>query len=373
MKIVFLARSLGRGGAERQLMLMAGELARRHDVVVVTFYDGAPVYATRGPAPRLRSLAKRGRWDIAGFLLRFMGVVRDEKPDVVYAFMGPPSLVALTAPLARSGTRVVWGIRSSNMELARYDRLAVAARHAERLLSRFADLIISNSFAGRAQAEREGFAARRMIVIGNGIDTSAFARRASARAEVREALGIAADAPLVGSVARVDPMKGYEVFVEAAARVAASHPGVHFVAAGDGAPGYRATLADQARGLGLDGRLHWLGQVDDVAHIYSALDVATSTSVFGEGFSNSVGEAMACGVPCVVTDVGDAGHVVGDTGIVVPSNDPERLADGWRALLDLSPAERAARGERARQRVAERFSVATMVEATERALVGVVG
>ncbi len=371
MRIQFLTRSLGCGGAERQLVLMAKALARTHQVEVVTFYSGDNHFAgDLALAPLLHSLDKRGRWDVLPFMTRFVRHLRQTRPDVVYAFMGPASLVALAARAAAPDTRLVWGIRSSNMALDRYDWLAARLRFLECRLSRFADLLISNSEAGRDQALADGFANRQILVIDNGIDTSVFRRRPGAREALAQRLGLPAGTPLVGTIARIDPMKGYEVFLQAAEQLHQALPQVHFVAGGAGAAGYTATLRDQARARGLDQHVHWLGQVDDVSGLYSAVDLYTSASVFGEGFSNAVGEAMACGAPCVVTDVGDAARIVGDTGLVVPAGDAPRLANAWRQLLDLPADARLAWGMRAQQRVVEHFSVHALVRATEAALAG---
>ena len=371
MKIQFLTRSLGCGGAERQLVLMAKALARTHQVEVVTFYSGDNHFADdQALAPLLHSLNKRGRWDVLPFVARFVRHVRQTRPDVVYAFMGPASLVALTARMAAPGTRVVWGIRSSNMALDRYDWLAARLRRLECRLSRFADLLISNSQAGRDQALADGFVNRRILVIDNGIDTSVFQRRPGAPDALARRLGLPPGTPLVGTMARIDPMKGYEVFLQAAERLHQAMPQVHFVAGGAGAADYAATLRAQAQALGLERHVHWLGQVDDVSALYSAFDLYTSASVFGEGFSNSVGEAMACGAPCVVTDVGDAARIVGETGTVVPAGNAQALADGWRQILALPVEARLAQGALAQRRVVAHFSVDALVRATEAALAG---
>lgn len=369
MNLVLLVRSLGMGGAERQLVLLARELSRRHDVTVLTFYSGADHFdeSSIGQA-RLVRLDKRGRWDLLGFLWRYLSAVRRARPDVVYAFMGPASLVALTSRLGHSRARVVWGLRSSNVDLTHYGWFARRVRQLEARLSRRADRIVSNSVAGMLQAKADGFAGDRMIVIGNGIDTQSFRRHPDARDGLRRTLGLPAQSRLVGMLARIDPMKGHGIFLEAAAALARRQPDLHFVLGGDGPTTLVAALREQAEHLGLGTRLHWLGRVEDVTRVYSALDVAVSASIFGEGFSNAVGEAMACGLPCVVTDVGDSARIVADTGVVVPPGDARALAAGIQRLLALSDEERSAWGRRAAEHIGAHHSVHTMVAATEAAL-----
>ncbi|MBE3143162.1 MAG: glycosyltransferase, partial [Planctomycetes bacterium] len=110
-----------------------------------------------------------------------------------------------------------------------------------------------------------------------------------------------------------------------------------------------------------------------IAAVYNALDICCSTSIFGEGFPNVVGEAMACGIPCVVTDVGDSAMVVGETGRVAPVSDIEALAQALRTMILLSDAERSALGEMARQRILSNFSLQRMISNTETALAALVG
>ena len=128
---------------------------------------------------------------------------------------------------------------------------------------------------------------------------------------------------------------------------------------------YRAAALATLETANLGTRLRWRGQVRDMPAFYSALDLLTSSSAFGESFSNVAAEAMACGVPCVLTNVGDAREIVSDTGLVVPPRDPEALAAAWDAMLGRTGPELSAA---CRRRVEEHFSVERLVEATEAAL-----
>jgi len=369
MRILLFTRSLGVGGAERQLLLLARELRSRHDVRVLTFYgDESPLTAEPWLRPMWESLDKRHRWDTLPFLIRFLRALRRWQPDLVYAFTGPPSLVALCARLRRHRPAIVWGVRSSNVDMSRYDSLAPWIRRAECRLSGWADGIIANSHAGREQALLDGFANTRIEVIGNGIDTSLFKPARTEGAALRSRLGIPPDAPVIGTIARLDPMKGYEVLLDAAALLHSRLPQVHWVLGGGGEAAYVRDLHERGEALGLAARVHWIGPVSEVPATHSAFDLFTSTSVFGEGFSNSVGEAMACGLPCVVTDVGDAARIVGDTGRVVAANDPAALAQAWHDLVERPAAERRQIGALALQRVHSAFSVKAMVDRTEQTM-----
>jgi glycosyltransferase involved in cell wall biosynthesis len=158
-------------------------------------------------------------------------------------------------------------------------------------------------------------------------------------------------------VGRYHGKKGHGVFLEAAAYAMTERPDAHFLLAGRGVDGSNARLVARIADLGLGARVHLLGERLDLARVYSALDLL-STASFNEGSPGVVGEAMACGTPCVVTDVGDSARVVGDTGIVVPPREPAELARAWTKLLAMPADDRAALGRRARRRIEEHFSLA---------------
>ena len=169
---------------------------------------------------------------------------------------------------------------------------------------------------------------------------------------------------LVGLVARHHPMKDHAGFFHAARLVAQACPSVRFVMIGRGTNS-QSPVADLARANQLENRVFLLGERSDMPRLTAALDIACSSSAWGEGFSNTIGEAMACGVPCVVTDVGDSAYAVGDTGISVPPNNPQALADAISRLVAAGSERRHCLGEAARRRIETEFSLAAIVHRYE--------
>jgi glycosyltransferase involved in cell wall biosynthesis len=162
-------------------------------------------------------------------------------------------------------------------------------------------------------------------------------------------------------------MKDHETFVDAMARVAAVRPNLWLVMAGRGVDPGNVRLVDAIARKGLLGRTSLCGEVADTPSLFAALDVAVSAS-YSEAFPNVVGEAMASGLPCVVTDAGDSARLVGssgESGIVVPTRDPAAMAAAVTRLLELGPEERASMGVRARARIAAEFSLDRMVRRYE--------
>jgi glycosyltransferase involved in cell wall biosynthesis len=366
IKLTFLVRSLDYGGAQRQLVTLAKALDKdRFDVTVISFYSGEPLEADlEHSGVRFISLNKRGRWDLFGFLLRLIREMRVIHPAVVHGYLDIPNLLALfIKPFVHA--RVIWGIRAVEIDLSRYDWLLRLASELECIFARFADLIIVNSTAGCEHHLAKGFSAQKMMVIPNGIDTELFKPDREAGVKVRAEWGISEDAKLIGTVGRLDPVKDLPTFLKSAVIVAAKRSDVRFVCVGAGPASYVLKLQELAKDLGLTNLLLWPGARADVAAVYNALDVFCSSSC-GESFPNAVGEAMACGVPCVVTDVGDSASVVGECGIVVPARNPAALAAGLISSLE---TERAEIGRKARTRIVEHFSVETMVKLTEESVV----
>ncbi len=368
--ILFLTRSLDRGGAERQLVVLAKGLARRgHAVAVAVFFGGGAYEAELAEAGvRVIDLGKKGRWDILPFLIRLMRLLRKERPAVMHSYLGVPNILATLLKPLLPGTRIIWGVRASNVDLSHYDWLSRLAYALERRLARFPDRVIANSYAGKRHAAANGFPEGKLVVIPNGINTEYFRFDPEGRQQARTEWGLGEDEILVGLVARLDPMKDHPTFLEAAGRIARERHDVRFVCVGDGSPDYVERVKQRAVALGLTGQLIWAGARDNMPSIYSAVDIATSTSAFGEGFSNTIAEAMACGVPCVVTDVGDSAQIVGDTGSVVAPGDHSALAAVIQHLISLPPKERGALGEMCRARIVSEFSMDTLVQRTEHAL-----
>ena len=335
-KIVFLVRTLEGGGAERQLLVLAEGLKRRgHDVTIVVYYAGGPYEGeVQGTAIRYVSLEKQGFWDVGGFFWRAFRLLRRLKPDILHGYMDVGNFVAVTLKPALPRCKVVWGVRTSNFDQSAYD---VAGRILSRVLvaaSRWTDLIICNSASGGGALVIHGYPAAKIVVVPNGIDTERFSPMPEEGARLRRSWGILPDQPLIGLAARPDPMKGHETFAAAARLFLTRYPTAQFVCAGDWIEPYRSAVLATLQRSGLGDRLRWLGFVRDMPPFYSALDVSTSSSAFGEGVPNAIAESMACGVPCAVTDVGDSKVVVSDLGIVVPPRDPQALADAWATLLE---------------------------------------
>jgi glycosyltransferase involved in cell wall biosynthesis len=366
LKVLFVERSLGRGGAQRQLVALAIGLARRgHSVTVALFYDEGPLIRDLLESGiSLHILGKTSRWDVLGFLRSALRLLSTENPDIVCTFLPVPNLIAAICKSLRPSFRLAWGVRASNMDLRRYDLLTRLSYQLETPCSRIADIVISNSWSGRNIVVAKGFQPEKVVVIANGIDTERFRPDRSGRNRLREEWKIADTEILIGLVGRLDPMKDHRTFIHAAASVSRQMPDVRFVCVGDEKPITFQELAMEASSAGLGDRMIWCAGRDDMPAVFSACDLVCSSSAYGEGFSNTLAEAMACGRRCVATDVGDARDILGAIGQIVSAADVSALADGVASLC----GEVKRDGETslaARERIVNNFSIDKMVSAFE--------
>jgi glycosyltransferase involved in cell wall biosynthesis len=213
-----------------------------------------------------------------------------------------------------------------------------------------------NTVSGQRVHADYGYAAEKLQVVPNGFDLERYRPEQTARGELRQSLGLSADVLLVGLVARFSDLKGQKLFIEAMKQVATELPSTHFVLCGTQITHENHTLAGWIRDSGCPERFHLLGERLDIERVHAALDLEVSSSV-SEAFSNSIGEALCCGVPCVVTDVGDSAWLIDDAGITVPPQDANAMATACLRLLQASPEERQSLSHRARQRMEQHFDI----------------
>ncbi len=361
IRVVHIITGLDTGGAELMLYRLVTSLEpATFACSVVSLTDLGPTAAKlRAAGVPVRALGMRRGVPDPCAVPRLARWLRAVVPDVVQTWMYHADLIGGLATWLAGRPPLAWGLRQSTLDPRTSKRGTIwTARACAALSRRLPMRIVCCSEASRRVHVALGYAPEKMVVIPNGFDLARFRPDLAARAAVRAELGVPPEAPLVGLVARWDPQKDHRTFVAAAARLRAARPDAHFLLCGDGITWENPALAGWLAAAGLREGVHLLGPRDDLPRLTAALDVACSASAYGEGFSNVLGEAMACGVPCVATDVGDAAHIVGATGRVVPPRQPVALSAAIEQVLALAPATRAALGHAARARVEAHFSLA---------------
>jgi len=364
MKIVHVITGLDAGGAETMLFKLLSRIERgAFDSEVISLSTlgliGPRIEALGVPVVALGlSSALPNPFTFASLVRR----LASSRPAIVHCWMYHGNLLGGLAARLAGIKRVIWSIRQTNVDRRSIKLRTIAVVKMGAWLSRLVpDAILGNAETSRRGHVALGYDAARYTLIPNGFDLDRFRPDAEARRAVRAELGLAPETPLVGLVARYDIQKDHATYLRAAAQLRRQRPDVRHLLIGGGAEPEQPELARLLGETGTGDIVRLLGHRDDVPRLTAALDVATSSSV-GEGFANAIGEAMASGVPAVVTDVGDSAAVLGDGGIVVGPGDAGAIAEAWARLLALSPEGRLAMGAKARARVAASWSLDAVVK-----------
>jgi glycosyltransferase involved in cell wall biosynthesis len=347
MKVIHLITGLDLGGAERQLAALVQGKAINH--IVISLKDegilgkqikdgGTPLYCLN----LHKSL--KGLW-------KLLRILREQKPDILQTWLYHADLLGLIFGKIAGIRRIAWNIRCSDMDLSRYSRLTAWVIKILKYLSPYPDAIICNSQAGQNFHAQLGYRPRQWVNISNGIDTAVFSPNPEARENLRRSLSIPQDALVIGMLARVDPMKDHTTFLKAMESLSTTHDNLYCLLAGKD--------TDIAQWPAIPPRLICLGSWD-AANFLNALDIMVLSSAFGEGFPNVIGEAMACGIPVIATDVGDSAAIIQNPPCIVPVENVTKLQLALQNLIRLSCDERTALGKQGRARILEHYSLPAM-------------
>jgi glycosyltransferase involved in cell wall biosynthesis len=346
------------GGAERMLARLVAAQTRDIECHVICLTGDGPVANDLRAAGATVHVLRMGdgKWHNVSSFGRLVQLLREQRPDVVQTWLYHADFLGGLAARLVGIRVVVWNIRSVELPETTSVMTRFIVRACSLVSSSMPTRIICNSETARHVHEERGYDGQRFVVIPNGFDMQRFKPDREARAAIRREWQVPDDAPLIGLVARLDPLKNHRLFFEAAKKLHETNPRVHFLLAGKGVHESTPVIGQWLREAGISEVTRFLGQRHDVDRIFAALDIATCCSS-SEAFPNTLAEAMACAVPCVTTAVGDAPMIVGDTGQVVPAGDADALASAWRIVLAMSDHERQRLGEAARKRVKSKFEI----------------
>lgn len=368
MRVLHIITGLGVGGAENMLNRLLSQLdpgkVSNH---VIALKEGGPtadLILARGIPVEIMGLDSFLPRTLMPF--RLARRIRRIAPDVIQTWLYHADLIGgiaarLAYPLGRP-LPVAWGVRQSVVNPALLKpstwRVIRSAAIASHFIPR---TIVVNAHASIASHGVLGYDTSKFLLIPNGFDGELFRPDPAARANLRRQLGIGPDAILVGLAGRYDPYKDYPGYLAAARDISMKRPDIVFVACGEGVDAGNPKMAHLLKEYGPLPQLHLLGRQRDMPQFWAALDIAVSASV-GEGFSNSIGEAMSCALPCVVTDVGDSARILANTGCVVPPGNAAALSEAILTLTAMGPEKRQALGNRARLRIQKDYSLVSAAQ-----------
>lgn len=367
MRIVHIIPGLQLGGSENMLykLLSASDRAAfRYEVVSLT-RDSTIGDKIRDLGVPVRTVGLHRALSRPFDAARLGALLWRGSPDLVQTWQYHGDLIGGLAAKLASRAPVVWNVRHSTFDS---DRVRLGMRWTlkacARLSVRVPTHIVCCSEAARRVHVDLGYPAERISVIPNGFDLGQFRPDAAVRRAKRNEFGIGERHVLIGLIARYNPQKDHETFLAAAARVSSARPEVRFLLCGPRITPDNDELMEAIHAADIADRCVLLGPRHDVHEVAAALDCACSSSST-EGFSNTIGEAMACAVPCVATDVGDSARIVGDTGRVVPPRDVGALAEALLDLVRMGREGRARLGARARRRIEENFGLPVIAKGYE--------
>ncbi len=366
MNITHITTGLNDGGAEAVLyrLVCHDGPARHHVISLMDEGKYGPLLREAGAQVTCLNMP-RGGLTLRG-LWRLWRVLRAGRPDVVQTWMYHGDLVGGGIARLAGVPRICWGIHHTTLEPGKSSRSTIWIARINARLSRWVpQAIVCCAERAREVHAALGYAAEKMVVIPNGYDLERFKPDRGARERLRRDWGVADDLFLIGMVGRFDPQKDHANLISALGEFKRAGGQFRCVLVGKDLTQDNAAINAWIAEQDLAHHVLQLGQRNDIPAVMNALDVHVLSSAYGEAFPNVLAEAMACGTPCVSTDVGDAALIVGDTGWVVPPRNPQALADGLGAAFQAKAQATAwaARQRAVRQRVVDHFSIQKMTSA----------
>ncbi|MGB3641561.1 MAG: glycosyltransferase [Rivularia sp. (in: cyanobacteria)] len=367
--ILFIITDLDTGGAEMMLYQLLSRIDRElFSPAIISLLEpgklGDRIAANDIP---IYTLNMKQGVPTPSNIWRLTEIIRQIKPDIIQGWMYHGNIAALWAKLYfLYRVPVLWSIHYSPTSLSLEKRLTALLIKLGAYLSPLSASNIFVSQTSRQQHEKLGYRSKHNCVIPNGFDTSVFVPSSTAKSEIRFELTLPEDSILIGIMGRYHPMKDHSNFLKAAALISRKYDNIYFILAGTGVDKNNQNLVNLIQEYQLVRQTKLLGERRDIPAVAAALDIATLASAYGEAFPLVVGEAMSCGIPCTVTDVGDSAFIVGDAGRVVAPRNPEALAQAWEELIEMGTTSRQALGKAARARINKLFSIESIVSEYEK-------
>jgi glycosyltransferase involved in cell wall biosynthesis len=367
MKVLHVITGLNNGGAEAVLYRLAAADQRSGNLHHVVSLMDRGIYAARleqaGVVVSTLDMP-RGRVTFGG-LLRLFRLMKQVHPDVVQTWMYHADLLGGIAARLAGIKAIAWGIRHANLHPDKNNRVTLLIAKLCAGLSIWVPAKIVSCSVKAAQVHRDlGYQSDKFIVIPNGYAMEKFKPDIQTRLVLRGELAITSDAFVLGMVARFDPQKDHQNLITALSQIKKSGQQFVCLLVGVGMDNSNALLMAELEFAGITDYVKLLGPRDEIPAVMNALDLHVLSSL-GEAFPNVLAEAMACGTPCVTTDVGDAALIVGSNGWVVPARNPEALAGGLMQAKAIFENNRQAWQElqtACREHIVSNFELSQMCE-----------
>ncbi|MDP1844462.1 MAG: glycosyltransferase [Sediminibacterium sp.] len=360
IKIVLAIRALEIGGAERQFIELVKNIdLTEFELYIVTNYRG--ILDAEITQYNHVLFHKKGFWDI-GYFFRLCAFFFKVKPALVYSFMPDMNIImSIAKVLSFSRFKLVWGQFGSEVDFNAYDKIMIRLYQTQKYLEFTANGILSDGTLGLELYRKMKYKLKNAHVIYSGTDIDRFSKNETLRTLFRQKYNLKDTDIAVGICSRLDPMKGYLILAAAAKNILKKHSNVYFFSIGYGDD----TIQQKCiKILGeYSERFIWLGKITKPETIFSGWDIYCSASLYGEGFSNSIIEAMSCSLPVIATKVGEAPFQVGINDLVLEPGNVEVLENTIEKLITEQSYSEI--GDFSRKRIENNFSSSIMADKTQ--------
>jgi glycosyltransferase involved in cell wall biosynthesis len=361
MKILHVITSLNTGGAEMMLTkLVAASLFSKEVHIVISLMDKGTLGDQVSKYAELYSLdLKAGDLSLKS-LINLYRIIKQEDPDIIQGWMYHANIAALLVNFILR-KKLVWNVRQSLVDIKLEKRLTAILIRMSAFFSGCVDKIIFNSHVSLSQHVKIGFAERNTVVIANGFDLDKFRPQSSEQIlAFKLKYGLPQNSKIFGHVARYHPMKNHIGFIYEISKVLFEQPNLYCVMVGKGVSEVNAELVNAINNTNYPDRFIILGERHDLANIYGVFDFIVNSSQWGEAFPNVIGEAMACGTPCIVTDVGDSKYIVADLGFVYSPSKSEELNPYLNQCINMTTDEYLRLSISCRDHISKNYSINTI-------------
>ena len=366
MHITHIITSLSDGGAEAVLYRLCTNDTHAKHTVISLMDMGKYGSLLQGAGIEVHCLnMPSGRVNFAS-LRKLYKLLKSLQPNAVQTWMYHADLIGGIIAKLAGIKHIYWNIRHTTLEKGQSKKSTILVAKLCALLSRFIPkkIICCAHKAVEIHAEL-GYQKSKMVVIGNGYQLEQFAPNADEGKKLRLELTLAEQETILGMVGRFDAQKDHLGLLSALNIIKNKIRNFNFLLIGRDLNSNNQILIKEINKFSLEQNIILLDQRTDIPTIMNALDIHVLSSSFGEAFPNVLCEAMACGTPCVTTDVGDAAFIVGNTGWVVPAKNPEALAEAILSAVNEKTSNKQSwtnRKQACRNRIVENFSIEKMIE-----------
>jgi glycosyltransferase involved in cell wall biosynthesis len=362
-KVLFIIRQFNVGGAQKQLTNLSLNLdSNQFEPYIISYYPGGiQEEKVKKSGIKYFCLNKKGKYDIS-FLIHLILKIRTIDPDIIYTFLATSNLLSILLKPIFYRKKYIWSLRDTY-----HTNKKIISSIIHTFLKYFSylipDLIIANSFAGRKSYINYGYEKDKISVISNGIDLDVFNYNPAKRKAFRKKNGFDEKIILIGIIGRFAEMKGHKDFLLASKNISKIENNCRFLIVGNGSKKEMGKIVDLINQLNMEDKVIITHPKSSLVDFYNGIDIITSTSVYGEGASNVLLEALACNSHCVATKIGDSKLIINDNDYLFMPGQNDKLYDCWIKKIKFIRSNKIAS---TRNHIVKNFSIENLVSRHEK-------